>query len=175
MSNHAISVGNGLQALSLILKALDIGIGDEVILPANTYIATALAITNSGAKPVFVEPNDIDFNLGQSQILKAINSKTKAIIIVHLYGQVVNVDPILDIARKYNIFVIEDAAQAHGGVYKNKKRAGNLGDIAAFSFYPGKNLGALGDAGAVTTNNSDIANEIRTLRNYGLTKNILTK
>jgi len=165
--NYAISVGSGLEALNLIIKALNIGFGDEVILPANTYIATALAITNNKAKPVFVEPNESDFNLGHSQILKAINSKTKAIIVVHLYGQVVNMEPIIKIAKKHKILVIEDASQAHGSFYKNKKRTGNLGDVAAFSFYPGKNLGALGDAGAITTNNKDLAKNIRILRNYG--------
>ena len=162
----AIGVGNGLDALMLILRAYDIGKGDEVIVPSNTFIATALAVTYVGATPVFVEPILDEFNINPSLIEKKITNKTKAIIGVHLYGQCCDMDEIKMIARKYNLPVFEDAAQSHGALYKGK-RAGSLGDAAGFSFYPGKNLGALGDGGAVTTDNESIAKKIASLCCYG--------
>jgi Predicted pyridoxal phosphate-dependent enzyme apparently involved in regulation of cell wall biogenesis len=165
-TKYAIGVANGLDALTLILKAYDIGEGDEVIVPANTYIATILAISANGATPVLVEPDINSYNLDPSKIEEKITSKTKAIMVVHLYGQVANMDPINEIAKKYNLKVIEDAAQAHGAVYGDK-RAGSLGDAAGFSFYPSKNLGALGDGGAITTNDDELAEKLRALRNYG--------
>lgn len=165
-AKYSVGVGNGLDALMLALKALDIGDGDEVIVPSNTYIATALAVTYVGAKPVFVEPDINTFNIDPSLIETSITEKTKAIMPVHLYGQACDMDPIMDIARKHELKVIEDCAQAHGATYKGQK-VGTFGDVAGFSFYPGKNLGALGDAGAVVTNNKDLAEEIRALGNYG--------
>ena len=168
-SKFCIGVGNGLDAIFLILKAYNIGKGDEVIVPSNTYIATWLAITRAGAKIVPVEPDINSYNINHNKIIKKINSKTKAIIAVHLYGQPADMDSIMKISKKYNLKVIEDAAQAHGALYRNKK-TGSLGHAAAFSFYPGKNLGALGDAGAVTTNSSVLASKIRYLRNYGSKK-----
>lgn len=163
---HCIGVGNGLDALHLILQAYGIGKDDEVIVPSNTYIATWLAVTYAGAKPVPVEPDEKTYNLDSSKIEQAITIRTRAIIPVHLYGQPADMDTILKIANKYGLKVIEDAAQAHGALYKGK-RAGSLGDAAGFSFYPGKNLGAVGDGGAVTTNDDSIAESIRSLRNYG--------
>lgn len=165
-AKNCIGVGNGLDALVLSLKALGIGKGDEVIVPSNTYIATALAVTYVGATPIFVEPFLETFDINPLLIEKSINNKTKAIIPVHLYGQACDMDTIMDIAHKYNLFVIEDCAQAHGALYKGRK-VGSFGDAAGFSFYPGKNLGALGDAGAVVTNNDDIAKRVRALSNYG--------
>lgn len=165
-AKYCIGVGNGLDALMLSLKALDVGKGDEVIVPSNTYIATALAVTYVGAKPVFVEPDIRTFNIDPSLIEAAITEKTKAIMPVHLYGQACDMDPIMEIAKKYKLFVVEDCAQAHGATYKGQK-VGTFGDAAGFSFYPGKNLGALGDAGAVVTNNEDLATKIRALGNYG--------
>lgn len=161
-----VGVGNGLDALMLALKAKDIGKGDEVIVPSNTYIATALAVTYTGAKPVFVEPDIRTFNIDPKRIEEKITNKTKAIMPVHLYGQACDMDPIMEIAKKYNLYVVEDCAQAHGATYKGKK-VGTFGDAAGFSFYPGKNLGALGDAGAVVTNNKELADTIRALGNYG--------
>ncbi|MCQ2503309.1 MAG: DegT/DnrJ/EryC1/StrS family aminotransferase [Saccharofermentans sp.] len=163
---YAIGVGNGLDALMLALKALGVGEGDEVIVPSNTYIATALAVTYVGAKPVFVEPCMDTFNIDPNLIEEKITDKTKAIMPVHLYGQACDMDPIMEIARKHNLFVVEDCAQAHGAMYKGK-RVGSFGDAAGFSFYPGKNLGALGDAGAAVTNNKELADKIRALGNYG--------
>ncbi|MBR0456976.1 MAG: DegT/DnrJ/EryC1/StrS family aminotransferase [Firmicutes bacterium] len=163
---YCVGTGNGLDALILILKALDIGAGDEVIVPSNTYIATALAVTYVGASPVFVEPDIRTFNIEPELIEKAITDRTKAIMPVHLYGQACNMDPILDIAHKHNLYIVEDCAQAHGATYKGKK-VGTFGVAAGFSFYPGKNLGALGDAGAVVTNNKEIADKVRALGNYG--------
>ena len=163
---YAIGVGNGLDALMLILRAYDIGVGDEVIVPSNTFIATALAVTYVGAMPIFVEPCLDDFNINPALIEEKITSKTKAIIAVHLYGQCADMDEINRIAKKHNLIVIEDAAQAHGALYKGKK-AGALGDAAGFSFYPGKNLGALGDGGMVTTNNEEIARKVAYLSCYG--------
>ena len=165
-AKYCIGVGNGLDALMLSLKALDVGKGDEVIVPSNTYIATALAVTYVGAKPVFVEPDIRTFNIDPSLIEAAITEKTNAIMPVHLYGQACDMDPIMEIAKKYKLFVVEDCAQAHGATYKGQK-VGTFGDAAGFSFYPGKNLGALGDAGAVVTNNEDLATKIRALGNYG--------
>jgi len=163
---HCIGVGNGLEALHLILRAMEIGEGDEVIVPANTYIATWLAVSYAGARPVPVEPDEHTYNINSQLIQNAINENTKAIIPVHLYGQPANMDPINKIAKKYNLEVIEDAAQAHGAYYKGK-RVGGLGHAAGFSFYPGKNLGAFGDGGAVTTNDDTLAKKIKSLRNYG--------
>ena len=165
-TKYCIGVGNGLDALMLALKALGIGYGDEVIVPSNTYIATALAVTYVGAKPVFVEPDIRTFNINPDLIEPAITSKTKAIMPVHLYGQACDMDSIMDIARRYNLRVVEDCAQAHGATYKGRK-VGTFGDAAGFSFYPGKNLGALGDAGAVVTDNKELADKIRALGNYG--------
>lgn len=164
--NYCVGCGNGLDALMLSLKALGISDGDEVIIPSNTYIATALAVTYVGATPFFVEPDIRTYNIDPARIEKAINGKTKAIIPVHLYGQPCNMDPIMEVAQKHNLFIIEDCAQAHGATYKGQK-IGSFGDIAGFSFYPGKNLGALGDAGAITTNNKTLANMVRALGNYG--------
>lgn len=163
---YCVGVASGLDSLILILRAMDIGVGDEVIVPSNTYIATALAITYVGAKPVFVEPVIETFNIDVDKIEEKITKNTKAIIAVHLYGRTADMDSINAIAKKYNLKVIEDAAQAHGAKYKGK-RAGSLGDAAGFSFYPGKNLGALGDAGCVTTNDKEIADKVRVLGNYG--------
>ena len=163
---YCVGVGNGLDALMLSLKALDIGEGDEVIVPSNTYIATALAVTYVGATPVFVEPDIRTFNIDVTRIESAITDKTKAIMSVHLYGQACDMGAIMSIAHKYNIFVVEDCAQAHGATYKGQS-IGTFGDAAGFSFYPGKNLGALGDAGAVITNDKDIADKVRALGNYG--------
>ena len=165
-TKYCIGVGNGLDALMLALKALGIGEGDEVIVPSNTYIATALAVTYVGARPVFVEPKIETFNIDPDRIEAAITDKTKAIMPVHLYGQACEMDSIMDIARKHDLKVIEDCAQAHGATYKGQ-RVGSFGDAAGFSFYPGKNLGALGDAGAVVTNNKELADKIRALGNYG--------
>jgi dTDP-4-amino-4,6-dideoxygalactose transaminase len=163
---HCIGVGNGLEALHLILRAMEIGSGDEVIVPANTYIATWLAVSYAGATPVPVEPDEITYNLDAGKIEAAITPRTKAIMAVHLYGQPADMDPITEIARRYGLKVIEDAAQAHGARYK-ERRCGSLGNAAGFSFYPGKNLGALGDGGAVTTDDDTVAERIRVLRNYG--------
>lgn len=165
-ADYCVGTGNGLDALMLALKALGIGNGDEVIVPSNTYIATALAVTYVGAKPVFVEPDIRTFNIDSCIIEEAITENTKAIIPVHLYGQPCDMDPIMDIATKHHLYVIEDCAQAHGAEYKGKK-IGTFGNVSGFSFYPGKNLGALGDAGAVVTNDKDIAETIRALGNYG--------
>lgn len=163
---YCVGVATGLDALMLILKAMNISAGDEVIVPSNTYIATALAVSYNGATPVFVEPVIETYNIDVNKIEEKITSKTKAIIAVHLQGRTADMDAINTIARKYDLKVIEDAAQAHGAKYKGKK-AGSLGDAAGFSFYPGKNLGALGDAGCVTTNNKELADKIRALGNYG--------
>lgn len=163
---HAIGVSNGLDALHLILRAYGIGQGDEVIVPSNTYIATWLAATYAGATPVPVEPVAGGYNIDPGQIEAAITPRTKAIIAVHLYGEAADMDAIMAIAEKYDLKVIEDAAQSHGAMYKGR-RAGNLGHAAGFSFYPGKNLGALGDAGAVTTNDPVLADKVRVLLNYG--------
>lgn len=163
---HAIGVANGLDALKLIINAYGFEQGDEIIVPANTYIASALAINENGCTPVLVEPDEDTYNINLDFVEEKITSKTKAIMVVHLYGQSVDMEKIWSLAKKYNLKVIEDAAQAHGAKYK-EKRVGNLADAAAFSFYPGKNLGCLGDGGAVTTNDDELAKKIRALRNYG--------
>ena len=165
-AKYCVGCGNGLDALLLILKALDIGEGDEVIVPSNTFIATALAVSYSGATPVFVEPSMDTYNIDPDRIEEKITSHTKAVIVVHLYGQVVDVDRIIPLKEKYDIRIIEDAAQAHGAVYKGK-RVGNLCDAAGFSFYPGKNLGALGDGGAIVSNDKNLIDKVRALGNYG--------
>ena len=165
-SKYCVGVGNGLDSLFLALKAMGIKEGDEVIVPSNTYIATALAVTYTGATPVFVEPDIRTFNIDPTKIEAAITDKTRAIMPVHLYGQACDMDPIMNIAMKYDLYVVEDCAQAHGAKY-NGKVIGSFGDAAGFSFYPGKNLGALGDAGATVTNNEELAKKVRALGNYG--------
>ncbi|MEA2047508.1 MAG: DegT/DnrJ/EryC1/StrS family aminotransferase [Campylobacterota bacterium] len=172
-AKHCIGVANGLDALTLIIRAYkEMGImqeGDEVIVPSNTYIASILAISEKGLVPVLVEPNIATYNIDPTLIEENITSKTKAIMVVHLYGQVASMDEVNAIAKKYNLKVIEDSAQSHGAYYGDK-RAGNLGDASGFSFYPGKNLGALGDGGAVSTSNEELADTIRALGNYGSQK-----
>jgi dTDP-4-amino-4,6-dideoxygalactose transaminase len=163
---HCIGVGDGLAALHLILRAYGVGPGDEVIVPSNTFIATWLAVSHAGATPVPVEPNPRTYNLDPSLIEAALTPRTRAILPVHLYGQPADMDSIVAIARRHGLKVIEDAAQAHGARY-HARRAGSLGDAAAFSFYPGKNLGALGDGGAITTDDDALAAQIRLLHNYG--------
>lgn len=165
-AKHCVGVGNGLDALILILRAHEIGPESEVIVPANTYIATWLAVSYVGATPVPVEPDLQTFNLDPDRIEAAITSRTRAIIPVHLYGQPAAMDAIREIALRHGLKIIEDAAQAHGGAFQGK-RTGNLGDAAAFSFYPTKNLGAFGDAGAVVTDDDSVADRVRVLRNYG--------
>jgi dTDP-4-amino-4,6-dideoxygalactose transaminase len=165
-ADHAVGVANGLDALILALRALDIGAGDEVIVPSNTYVATWLAVTAMGARPVPVEPDPATHNIDPARIAAAISPATRALLSVHLYGQPADLDPILALARQHGLAVIEDAAQAHGARYKGQ-RIGAHGDVVCWSFYPGKNLGALGDGGAVTTNRADLADRIRVLRNYG--------
>ena len=159
-AEHCVGVGNGLDALELILRAFEVGAGHEVIVPANTYIATWLAVSNVGARPVPVEPDPRTYNLDPARVEAAITPRTRAIIPVHLYGQPADLDPILDIARRREIKVVEDAAQAHGARYKGR-RVGSLGHAAGFSFYPTKNLGALGDAGAIVTNDREIADRCK--------------
>lgn len=165
-AGHAVGLANGLDALILALRALDIGPGDEVIVPSNTYIATWLAVTAVGARPVPVEPDPATHNIDPARIAAAITAATRAILPVHLYGQPADLDPIIALARQHGLAVIEDAAQAHGARYKGR-RLGAHGDVVCWSFYPGKNLGALGDGGAVTTNRADLGDRIRVLRNYG--------
>ena len=165
-STHCVGVGNGLDALHLILRAYNIGVRDEVIVPSNTYIATWLAVSYAGATPVPVEPDERTYNIDPALIEAAITPNTKAIIAVHLYGQPADMDAINAVAKRHGLKVIEDAAQAHGARYKGR-RVGSLGDAAGFSFYPGKNLGAIGDGGAVTTNDAELAERINVLRNYG--------
>lgn len=165
-AKHAVGVANGLDALHLALRALGVGPGDEVIVPSNTYIATWLAVSQCGATPVPVEPDARTYNIDPERIEEAITPATRVILPVHLYGQPADLDPILAIARKHGLRVLEDAAQAHGARYKGQ-RIGAHGDVVAWSFYPGKNLGALGDGGAITTNDPEIADGIRVLRNYG--------
>lgn len=165
-ASHCVGVGNGLEALHLILRAYGIGAGDEVIVPANTYIATWLAASYAGAAPIPVEPDERTYNIDPALIEAAITPRTRAIIAVHLYGQPADMDAINAIAKKHHLKVIEDAAQAHGARYKGR-RVGTLGDAAGFSFYPGKNLGAIGDGGAVTTNDPELADKVRVLGNYG--------
>lgn len=163
---HCVAVGSGLDALSLALRAMGVGAGDEVIVPSNTYIATWLAVTQVGATLTPVEPDERTYNIDPERIESAVTARTKAILPVHLYGQPADMTAILDIAERHGLGVLEDAAQAHGATL-NERRAGSLGTAAAWSFYPGKNLGALGDGGAVTTNDPALAADIRRLRNYG--------
>ena len=165
-TKYALGVANGLDALRLIIKAYGFGVGDEIIVPANTYIATILAITDNGCTPVLVEPDINTYNINPDLIEEKITSKTKAIMVVHLYGQAVQMQKIWDLAKKYNLKVFEDAAQGHGAMYQGR-RTGNLSDAAAFSFYPGKNLGCMGDGGAVTTNDEEIYLKVKALGNYG--------
>ena len=165
-ARHCIGVGNGLDALHLLVRAFDIGAGDEVIVPSNTFIATWLAVSYAGATPVPVEPDPETYNLDVSRIEAAITPRTKAIMPVHLYGQPADMDALNEIASRHGLKVIEDSAQAQGARYKGR-RAGSLGDAAGHSFYPGQNLGAFADAGAITTNDPELADRIRTLRNYG--------
>ncbi len=170
---HCVGVANGLDALRLVLRAwIELGYineGDEVIVPANTYIATVLAVSDNNLVPVFVEPDRESMNINPDLITDAITDKTRVIIPVHLYGRMCDMTPILAIAEEYNLLVLEDAAQSHGAVYKGK-RCGAISHATAFSFYPGKNLGALGDGGAVTTNDSELAETVRQLANYGSSK-----
>lgn len=165
-ASHAVGLANGLDALILALRAVGIGPGDEVIVPSNTYIATWLAVSAVGATPVPVEPDPATLNIDPARIEPSITARTRAILPVHLYGQPADLDPILDIARRHGLRVVEDAAQAHGATYKGR-RIGAHGDIICWSFYPGKNLGALGDAGAITTNDAALAARVALLRNYG--------
>ena len=165
-TKYALGVANGLEALTLIIRAYGFGGGDEIIVPANTYIATILAISENGCKPVLVEPDINTYNINPDLIEEKITPRTKAIMVVHLYGQAVPMEKIWALAKKYKLKIIEDAAQGHGAVYQGR-RTGNLGDAAGFSFYPGKNLGALGDAGGVTTNDKDLYEKIKAIANYG--------
>ena len=165
-TKYALGVANGLDALRLIIKASGFGEGDEIIVPANTYIATILAISDNGCTPVLVEPDINTYNINPDLIEAAITPKTKAIMVVHLYGQAVQMEKIWKIAKKYNLKVFEDAAQGHGAVYQGQK-TGNLSDAAAFSFYPGKNLGCMGDGGAVVTNDEELYKKVKALANYG--------
>ena len=172
-TKHCVGVANGLDALILIFRAYkELGLmhdGDEVIVPANTYIASILAISANGLKPILVEPNIDSYNINPKLIVEKITNKTKAILAVHLYGRAAQMDEINVIAKKFNLKVIEDSAQSHGAIFQ-KRRVGNLGDASGFSFYPGKNLGALGDGGCVTTNDDKLAEVIRILGNYGSSK-----
>lgn len=163
---HCIGCANGLDALSLIIKGYGFSDGDEIIVPANTYIASILAISQNGCTPILVEPDITTYNINPDLIEERITSKTKAIMVVHLYGQAVQMEKIWALAKKYDLKIIEDSAQAHGAIYKGK-RTGNLGDASGFSFYPGKNLGCLGDGGCVTTNDDELAYKIRAIANYG--------
>lgn len=165
-TEHCVGVANGTDALHLALRALGVGPGDEVITAGNSFAATAFAIAYAGAETVFVDIDPVDFNLDVELLEEAITEKTKAIIPVHLYGQPARMDRIIEIARKHNLRIIEDSAQGHGGEL-NGKRCGSFGDIGCFSFYPGKNLGAFGDGGAVVTNDGEIADQLKLLRNYG--------
>lgn len=165
-TKFALGVANGLDALNLIIKAYGFGNGDEIIVPANTYIATILAISENGCIPILVEPDIKTYNINPDSIEEKITSKTKAIMVVHLYGQAVQMEKIWKIVKKYNLKIIEDSAQAHGAIYQ-EKHTGNLGDASGFSFYPGKNLGCIGDGGAVTTNDEELFNKIKAIANYG--------
>ena len=167
-SKHCVGLASGLDALWIAFRVLGIGAGDEVIVQANTYIASVMGITINGATPVFVEPDEYN-NIDASKIEKKISSKTKAILVVHLYGQASNMGPIMELVQKYNLRLIEDCAQSHGACF-NGKMTGTFGDIGCFSFYPSKNLGAFGDAGAIITNNDKIAEDVRVFRNYGSEK-----
>lgn len=173
-ADYCVSVASGTDALHLALRALNIGPGDEVLVPANTFAATAFAVAYTGATPVFVDVRPTDFNLDPELIESALTPHTKAIIPVHLYGHPADMDAILEIAKRKGLSVVEDACQAHGALHR-RRPAGSIGDLGCFSFYPGKNLGAYGDGGAIVTNNADLANKLRLLRNYGQrTKNVHT-
>ena len=165
-TKFALGVANGLDAINLIIKAYEFGVGDEIIVPSNTYIATILAISQNGCTPVLVEPDIDTYNINPDLIEAKITPKTKAIIVVHLYGQAVQMQKIWALAQQYNLKIIEDSAQAHGAIYEGK-RVGNLGDASAFSFYPGKNLGCLGDGGGITTNDEVLFRKIKAIANYG--------
>ncbi len=165
-AKHCVGCANGLDALNLIIRAWGFKAGDEIIVPANTYIASILAISENGCTPVLVEPSIDTYNINPDLIEEKITSKTKAIMVVHLYGQAVQMDKVWQLAKKYDLKIIEDSAQAHGAIYKGRK-TGNLGDASGFSFYPGKNLGCMGDGGAVTTSDEELAQKIRALGNYG--------
>lgn len=165
-ARYAVGVANGLDALRLIIKAYGFCAGDEIIVPANTYIASILAITENGCTPVMVEPDIYTYNIDPEKIEEKITERTKAIMVVHLYGRAVEMNKIWRLAKKYGLKIIEDSAQAHGAIYAGR-RTGNLGDASGFSFYPGKNLGAIGDGGCVVTNDTELANKVRILRNYG--------
>ncbi|MCL9820994.1 DegT/DnrJ/EryC1/StrS family aminotransferase [Helicobacter sp. 14348-15] len=165
-TKFSVGCANGLDALHLAIRAYDFPKDSEIIVPANTYIASILAISNCGLKPILVEPNLETYNIDVDLIEAKITEKTKAIVVVHLYGQAVEMEKIWELAKKYNLKIIEDSAQAHGAIYQGKK-VGNLGDIGCFSFYPGKNLGALGDGGSITTNDEEVAIKIRAIANYG--------
>lgn len=165
-TKYCLGVANGLDALNLIIKGYGFSEGDEIIVPANTYIATILAITQNNCTPILVEPDINTYNINPDLIEEKITDKTKAIMVVHLYGQAVEMEKIWQIAKKYNLKVIEDSAQAHGAMYKNRK-TGNLGDASAFSFYPGKNLGAMGNGGCITTNDEELYNKVKAIANYG--------
>lgn len=162
----SVGCANGLDALRLAIRAFDFPGDSEIIVPANTYIASILAISDCGLKPILVEPDLETYNIDADLIEAKITEKTKAIVVVHLYGQAVEMEKIWELAKKYNLKIIEDSAQAHGAIYQGKK-VGNLGDIGCFSFYPGKNLGALGDGGSITTNDEEVAIKIRAIANYG--------
>ena len=164
-SKYCVGVDNGTNAIKIGFQALDIGVGDEVLVQANTYIATVLGITANGATPIFVEPNEF-FNMDENDIENRITENTKAIIVTHLYGQATKMDKIVSICRKHNLFLLEDCAQSHYAEFNNKK-VGTFGDLGFFSFYPTKNIGAFGDAGAIVTNNADLYNKLMMLRNYG--------
>ncbi|MBQ7286978.1 MAG: DegT/DnrJ/EryC1/StrS family aminotransferase, partial [Candidatus Gastranaerophilales bacterium] len=165
-AKHCIGCANGLDALNLIIKAYGFKAGDEIIVPANTYIASILAISENGCTPILVEPDINTYNINPDLIEEKITDKTKAIMVVHLYGQAVKMDKIWELAKKYDLKIIEDSAQAHGAIYQGK-RTGNLGDASGFSFYPGKNLGCMGDGGAITTSDDELATKIRAIANYG--------
>ena len=168
-TKYCLGVANGLDALTLMIKAYDFKPGDEIIVPANTYIATILSISENGLTPVLVEPDIKTLNIDPEKIEEKITERTRAIMVVHLYGRAVEMKKVWELAKKYNLKVFEDCAQAHGAIYDGR-RVGNLSDVAAFSFYPGKNLGAFGDAGAITTNDENIYNKVKTLANYGSDK-----
>ena len=165
-TKYAVDVANGLDAINLIIRTFGFGVGDEIIVPSNTYIATILAISENGCTPILVEPDINTYNINPDLIEEKITNKTKAIIVVHLYGQAVQMEKVWALAKKYNLKVIEDSAQAHGAIYQGK-RVGNLSDASAFSFYPGKNLGCMGDGGAVTTNDEELYKKVKAIANYG--------
>lgn len=172
-SKHCVGLASGLDALWIAFRILGIGLGDEVIVQGNTYIASVMGITMNGATPVFVEPDEY-YNIDASKIEEKITDRTKAILVVHLYGQASNMDKIVEICNRYNLRLVEDCAQAHGAMF-NGKQVGTFGDIGCFSFYPSKNLGAFGDAGAITTNDDSIAEDVRVFRNYGSEKRYYNK